>query len=99
MYIPGLFDCHVHTIMDPSHGISTTDVFEGTDQDKLSLMANNCLRLLDAGVTTARDLGSPGTYAVTTRDRIASKEIMGPRLLVANGKILQFGWLLVLCFQ
>lgn len=73
--------------MDPSQGISTSDVFEVSDEDKLALMAKNCLRLLDAGVTTARDLGSPGTFAVTIRDAIASKKMLGPRLLVANGKL------------
>lgn len=72
--------------MDPSQGISTSDVFEVSDEDKLALMAKNCLRLLDAGVTTARDLGSPGTFAVTIRDAIVSKKMLGPRLLVANGK-------------
>lgn len=86
MSVTGLFDCHVHTIMDPNGGMSTDDVLRGTDGEKLALMSENCLRLLDAGVTTARDLGSPGTFAVTIRDRINARKVMGPRLLVANGK-------------
>lgn len=72
--------------MDPDQGMTTDDVFDGSDQAKLARMEQNCLRLLDAGVTSARDLGSPGTYATTLRDRIASKEVIGPRLLVANGR-------------
>lgn len=82
----GLFDCHVHIIMDPNGGVSTDDVLRGTDEQKFALMSQNCLRLLDAGVTTARDLGSPGTFAVTMRNQIKAKKIMGPRLLVANGE-------------
>lgn len=72
--------------MDPNGGMSTDDVLRGSDEEKLALMSENCLRLLDAGVTTARDLGSPGTFAVTMRDRIQAKKSMGPRLLVANGE-------------
>jgi imidazolonepropionase-like amidohydrolase len=76
--------------MDPAGGHSTNDVFRETDEAQLELMANNSLRLLDAGITTARDLGCPGTFAVTLRDRIKSKQIMGPRLLVSNGMLFYF---------
>lgn len=71
--------------MDPNGGMSTEDVLQGTDEQKFALMSQNCLRLLDAGVTTARDLGSPGTFAVTIRDWIKAQKLLGPRLLVANG--------------
>ena len=50
-------------------------------------MEKNLLRLLDAGITTARDLGSKGLVGVAIRDRIISGELMGPRLQVAHAPI------------
>lgn len=44
--------------------------------------------LLAAGVTTARDVGSPLEAAVGVRDRIASQRIPGPTLLV-SGPVLE----------
>jgi imidazolonepropionase-like amidohydrolase len=50
-------------------------------------MEANVLRLLDAGVTTARDLGSRGMTAAQLRDRINKGEAMGPRLQCANAPL------------
>jgi len=50
-------------------------------------MIANSSKLLDAGITTARDLGSKGVPGVMVRDRINSGEIMGPRLQVAHAPI------------
>ncbi|ESK86035.1 amidohydrolase [Moniliophthora roreri MCA 2997] len=86
--LPGLFDCHVHLFLDPSSGVSSTSSgLPSTEEAVLSLMANNCLKVLDAGVTTVRDLGCPGTHSITIRERIKSKEVMGPRILSANAPI------------
>lgn len=80
----GLFDCHVHLCMDPGSGSIRTDT-KMEDAEQLKLMSENALKLLDAGVTTARDLGCPGTYSITLRDQINAGKKMGPRMLVANG--------------
>lgn len=53
----------------------------------LQLMTTNASKLLDAGVTTARDLGSPGTVGAQIRDRIARGDVMGPRMQVAHAPI------------
>jgi imidazolonepropionase-like amidohydrolase len=50
-------------------------------------MEKNLLRLLDAGITTARDLGSRGLFGVQVRDRINSGSVMGPRLQVAHAPL------------
>ncbi|MFC5236373.1 amidohydrolase family protein [Pseudonocardia zijingensis] len=84
--IPGMIDCHVHLTMDPAAG-HTSAAPTLTDEDAARLMAVNAGKLLDAGVTTACDLGAPGTVATTVRDRIAQGEVEGPRLLVANAPI------------
>lgn len=84
--MPGLFDCHVHLSMDPGSGSIRTDV-QMNDKEQLELMSQNALRLLDAGVTTARDLGCRGTYSITLRDEINAGQKMGPRMLVANAPV------------
>jgi imidazolonepropionase-like amidohydrolase len=65
---------------------TTTDSLLSEDE-MLQLMTTNASKLLDAGVTTARDLGSPGTVGARIRDRIAKGEIMGPRMQVAHAPI------------
>lgn len=50
-------------------------------------MRRHALRLLDAGVTTARDLGSRGPTCTELRDAIAAGSAAGPRLLCANAPL------------
>lgn len=50
-------------------------------------MKKHAAKLLDAGVTTARDLGSQGVTSITIRDKIARHEIPGPRLQCANAPL------------
>jgi imidazolonepropionase-like amidohydrolase len=65
--------------MDPGSTRTASDFLKLDDAAQLTLMASNSLKLLDAGVTTARDLGCPKTLAVTLRDQIACGERNGPR--------------------
>ncbi len=88
--MPGMFDCHVHLTMDPAAGL-TSAAPTLADADAARLMVANASKLLDAGVTTACDLGAPGTLATTLRDRIARGEVEGPRLLAANAPITVHG--------
>lgn len=76
----------VHITMDPS-AVNTTTASSLTDSETFPLMKRNLLRLLDAGITTARDLGSRGLVGVQIRDRINAGELMGPRLQVAHAPI------------
>lgn len=84
--LPGLFDCHVHLAFDPDSGTTSTKI-ELSDEETLDLMRANATRLLDAGITTARDLGSPGTLANIVRDEIDAGVIRGPRLQVAHAPL------------
>jgi imidazolonepropionase-like amidohydrolase len=88
--MPGMFDCHVHLTLDPATG-ATSAAPTRTDAEAALLMEANAGKLLDAGVTTACDLGAPGTLATTIRDRIALGDVEGPRLLVANAPITVYG--------
>ncbi|KAL2670357.1 hypothetical protein Neosp_014824 [[Neocosmospora] mangrovei] len=80
--MPGLFDCH----LDPS-GINTSTEVSTADEELIPLMTVNASRLLDAGVTTARDLGSRGMTAIILRDKIKKGEVIGPRLQCANAPL------------
>lgn len=84
--MPGLIDCHVHLAFDPGSGTTTTAV----DNDAEAIrerMRGNATKLLDAGVTTARDLGAPGYLAADIRTEIDAAVIHGPSLQVAHAPI------------
>jgi imidazolonepropionase-like amidohydrolase len=84
--MPGLVDCHVHLAMDGSV-TSTVSELTATDAELTCRMVNSARRLLDAGVTTARDLGCRGAVASTIRDAVRDGLVPGPRLQVANAPI------------
>ncbi|HEY2795584.1 MAG TPA: amidohydrolase family protein [Micromonosporaceae bacterium] len=84
--LPGLIDCHVHLAMDGS-AHATGSELTGSDAELACRMVNSARRLLDAGITTARDLGCRGEVASTIRDAVRDGLVPGPRLLVANAPI------------
>lgn len=64
---PGLVDSHVHIAMD---GRPNTESVRSDSTPTLAYRAAKNLReTVEAGVTTVRDLGSPGTLGPDTRDR------------------------------
>ncbi|MET9262098.1 amidohydrolase family protein [Amycolatopsis sp. NPDC004079] len=83
--LPGLIDMHVHLCFSPG---SSLDAESDTDERDLVLtMAGHARALLDAGVTTARDLGGFGDLAVRVRNAIAAGRLDGPRLRVAGSPL------------
>ncbi len=81
--LPGLINCHVHLVFDPDQD-PVASVHDVSDDDLLEAMAHRAHQLLDAGVTTVRDLGDRNGLAIRLRDRINAGEIPGPRI-VASG--------------
>jgi imidazolonepropionase-like amidohydrolase len=81
--LPGLWDCHVHTMLlghsDYAHWDSAYTSRFGPE-----IMPAAAHQLLLAGVTSARDLGGPLKESITLRDRINHGEIPGPTLYVAG---------------
>jgi imidazolonepropionase-like amidohydrolase len=81
--LPGLWDCHVHTMLlghsDYAHWDKTYPKRFGTD-----IMPAAARQLLMAGVTSARDLGAPLQESIEVRDRINRGEIPGPTLYVSG---------------
>src|ERR1051325_11590266 len=81
--LPGLWDCHVHTMIlghsDYAHWDKTYPPRMGSE-----IMPAAAHQLLMAGVTSARDLGGPLKESISLRDRINRGEIAGPNLYVAG---------------
>lgn len=73
--------------MDPSNVNTTTATAAASEEDTLRLMESNLLKLLDAGITSARELGSPGILVALMRDRVSSGSLPGPRLQVAHAPL------------
>lgn len=80
--MPGLIDAHVHMEFSehfPLHGQPLL-----TDTELMESMAERALRMLRAGITTARDLGGRNFAALRLREQISQKQRLGPRLLCAG---------------
>ena len=85
--VPGFVDAHVHLqglrTMDP------TDWVLADDAECAARATVDCRRLLEAGFTSVRDLGS--TVALGVRDAIADGDVAGPRIYTSGRAISQTG--------
>jgi imidazolonepropionase-like amidohydrolase len=81
--LPGLIDAHVHLTLDPA--IRTPDEqLRVTPEAAEAAMNERARSMVEAGITTARDLGGGAWRELALRDRIARFESAGPRLLCAG---------------
>jgi len=78
--VPGLIDCHVHITLDPTL-INPSAQFEVPRERVWAGMQQRALAMVQAGITTARDLGAGDWLEIALRDRIAAGDLPGPRLL------------------
>jgi len=80
--LPGLIDLHAH-LMIVGHGDYARFFAWLEAQDEITLeevMEISARQLLDAGVTSAVELGAPVAESLRVRDRIDRGEIPGPRM-------------------
>ena len=83
--LPGLIDCHAHLIYT---GFRSLEEVDRCSIEVATLNgALNARKIIDAGYTTIRDVGTIGNVAVAIRDAVAQRRIRGPRV-VASGQIL-----------
>jgi imidazolonepropionase-like amidohydrolase len=88
--IPGLIEGHAHLCFNA--GRDWRQVFDSDSPQRMLLrMAANGRRMLEAGITTVRDLGAPTALAVELRDAVAAGLVDGPSLLVAGAPITTTG--------
>jgi imidazolonepropionase-like amidohydrolase len=81
--LPGLMDAHVHMVLDPNR--SRPPAREETGDP--AAMRERATRMVQAGITTARDLGGGAWLEVDLRDAIARGDVLGPRLLCSGQPI------------
>lgn len=81
--IPGLIDAHVHLELNPDDKGAP----DSNTPDQRPLMVERAQKMLLGGITTARDLGGGAWHELNLRDRIASGELAGPRLLCSGQPI------------
>ncbi len=81
--MPGLWDMHVHTMIN---GHADYDHWDKTYPPLFGkvIMPSSAHQLLLAGVTSARDLGAPLEASIEVRDRINKGEIPGATLYVSG---------------
>jgi imidazolonepropionase-like amidohydrolase len=83
--MPGLIDCHAHLVYSGFRSLEEVD--RSSIEFATLNAALNARKVIDAGYTTIRDVGTIGNVAVAIRDAAAGKRIRGPRI-VASGQIL-----------
>ncbi|MEL7219714.1 MAG: amidohydrolase family protein [Bacteroidota bacterium] len=81
--LPGLWDMHVHLMIN---GHADYAHWDTAYLDRLGdlIMPSSALQLLNAGVTSARDLGAPLKESIEVRDRINKGEIPGPTMYMSG---------------
>jgi imidazolonepropionase-like amidohydrolase len=85
--VPGFVDAHVHM-----QGLRTMDPADWVLADDAACAARatvDCQRLLEAGFTSVRDLGS--TVGLGLREAIEEGEVAGPRVYTSGRAITQTG--------
>jgi imidazolonepropionase-like amidohydrolase len=83
--LPGLIDAHAHLVYS---GFRSLDAIDRCTIETHTINAVlNAGRVLRAGYTTIRDVGTVGNVAVAVRDAIADGKVAGPEV-VASGSIL-----------
>ncbi len=88
--LPGLIEGHAHLCFN-----AATDwraVYDSDSPPRMLLrMAAAGRSMLEAGITTVRDLGAPTPLSIEVRDAFASGLALGPRLLVSGAPITTTG--------
>jgi imidazolonepropionase-like amidohydrolase len=80
--LPGFIDCHTH-ITSQNGSERTIDRASGTGADFSLVGAINAKRMLMAGFTTVRDLGSTGFADLAIKNAIERGDFPGPRMFVS----------------
>ena len=88
--LPGLIDAHAHLCFNARP--TWREVFDSdTPGSMLLRMASNGRSMLEAGITTVRDLGAPTAISIEIRAAFASALALGPKLLIAGAPITTTG--------
>ncbi len=81
--LPGLWDMHVHLMINGHSNYTHWDTAY-IDRFEDVIMPSSAHQLLQAGITSARDLGAPLEASLNVRDRINRGEIPGPTMYMSG---------------
>jgi imidazolonepropionase-like amidohydrolase len=84
--LPGLVDAHLHLAFDASPN-PLAKLTSGSDDELLAGMAAAARTVIEAGITTVRDLGDRAYLSLRLRDELAADPMRGPRVLAAGPPI------------
>jgi imidazolonepropionase-like amidohydrolase len=88
--VPGLMEAHAHLCFNGEP--NWRQVYDADSPVRMALrMAGNGRTMLEAGITTVRDLGAPTATSIEVRDAFAKGLVAGPDLLVAGAPITTTG--------
>ena len=84
--LPGLIDVHTHSTIytDETPGIPMLKQLSNPPAIEVFLARKGATRMLEAGVTTVRDLGADQYMDIAMRDLINRGEMIGPRMFVSG---------------
>ena len=88
--MPGMIDAHTHITQQPRGSVVRSSAYQ-SDAHTAVRAVGLAARLLQAGFTTIRDVGSTGDAAFALRDSIRDGAIAGPRMLVSGDPITPVG--------
>tara|TARA_R110000868_G_scaffold241497_3_gene496666 strand:+ start:379952 stop:381274 length:1323 start_codon:yes stop_codon:yes gene_type:complete len=83
--LPGLIDCHTHLTgeIKPAAERMRSRMQESEAHSAIDAVAN-AKKTVEAGFTTVRNVGSPGSVGLALRDRINAGVVPGPRMFVSG---------------
>jgi imidazolonepropionase-like amidohydrolase len=84
--IPGMIDVHTHSTIytDETPGVPMLKQLSNPPAVGVFLARKGAMRMLEAGVTTVRDLGADQYMDIAMRDLINRGEMIGPRMFVSG---------------
>ena len=84
--LPGLIDVHTHSTIytDETPGVPLLKQLSNPPAVEVFLARKGAMRMLQAGVTTVRDLGADQYMDIAMRDLINRGEMIGPRMFVSG---------------
>jgi len=88
--LPGLIEGHAHLCFNAQ--ADWRQVYDADSPARMALrMAANGRAMLEAGITTVRDLGAPTGISIEVREAFAAGLALGPHLLVSGAPITTTG--------
>ena len=88
--IPGLIDCHVHSMLDATTGC-VQNAASRTDAENTIESVNNLRELLSDGVVFFREMGGKNSLDITLRDAVRDERLDGPDFFACGSIISMTG--------